>query len=99
MEMILAAPEAPDMAFPATLKLLEDPNVWIADTGASCDSTAHHVGMINRRVPAANDGVMLPDGKTKSTTMIGDIKGTICSKNGAKLSPCTIRNVKYCKEN
>eukprot|EP00957_Ditylum_brightwellii_P081628 6209566-Ditylum_brightwellii.AAC.1 len=85
--------------FPATLKLLKDPNVWITDTGASCDSTGHYLSMINNCVPAANNGVTLPDRNIKAMGIIGDIRGTICAKNDSKLHPCTIHNVRYCKEN
>eukprot|EP00957_Ditylum_brightwellii_P085629 6514035-Ditylum_brightwellii.AAC.2 len=31
--------------------------------------------------------------------MISNIHGTLCNKNGAKLHTCTMKNVKYCKEN
>eukprot|EP00957_Ditylum_brightwellii_P039095 2955364-Ditylum_brightwellii.AAC.1 len=37
--------------------------------------------MSNRKIPAAHDGVTLPDGTTKGTTMIGDIKGIVCNKS------------------
>jgi hypothetical protein len=38
-ELLLSA-----LSFPKTLKLLEDPNIWIADTAATCDSTPHANG-------------------------------------------------------
>ena len=28
-------------------RILEDPNVWVTDTGATCDSTPHKQGMCN----------------------------------------------------
>eukprot|EP00957_Ditylum_brightwellii_P152781 11630004-Ditylum_brightwellii.AAC.1 len=43
-EMLLAAA---DISFPARLELLRDPNVWVANTGASCDSTGHHIHLVN----------------------------------------------------
>eukprot|EP00957_Ditylum_brightwellii_P110601 8435774-Ditylum_brightwellii.AAC.1 len=46
-----------------------------------------------------NDGVTLPDDNTKATSMVGNIKETKCVKNGDKLHPCMIHNVKYFKEN
>ena len=35
---------AGDIGFLPSMKLLSDPNVWIADTGASVDSTTYAVG-------------------------------------------------------
>eukprot|EP00957_Ditylum_brightwellii_P174831 13311262-Ditylum_brightwellii.AAC.1 len=64
-----------DITFPPTVELLEDPNVWIVGTGASCDSTGSHIGMINRRVPNENDGVTLADGAVKGINMISSIPG------------------------
>eukprot|EP00957_Ditylum_brightwellii_P095763 7296407-Ditylum_brightwellii.AAC.2 len=76
VEMVLAAPK---IQFPCTVKLLEDLNVWVADTGSSCNSTGSHDDMVNMRVPKTIEGVTLPDGKTKITSMIGDIQGTLCN--------------------
>eukprot|EP00957_Ditylum_brightwellii_P134009 10217613-Ditylum_brightwellii.AAC.2 len=83
-----------DIIFPTTPALLEGPNVWGADIGASCDSKEIHKGMTNKHVPSNNDGVTLPDGKVKSTTMIADIKGIVCDKNGSKIDNCLIKGVK-----
>eukprot|EP00957_Ditylum_brightwellii_P088831 6764775-Ditylum_brightwellii.AAC.1 len=80
------------------MKLLKDLNIWIADTGDSCNSTSHHLGMTNCHVPVANNSVTLPDRNIKATSMISDIRRTICAKTGGKLHPCTICTVKYCKE-
>eukprot|EP00957_Ditylum_brightwellii_P157030 11951091-Ditylum_brightwellii.AAC.1 len=96
VEMILAAPE---IQFPCTIKLLEDPNMWVADNRASCNNTGSYDGMVNQRVPKTVKGVALPDGQAKITTMIGNIRGTLCNKNGAKLNSWAMKNVKYCKEN
>eukprot|EP00957_Ditylum_brightwellii_P092696 7058143-Ditylum_brightwellii.AAC.1 len=70
--MLLATP---DITFPARLKVLRDPNVWIADTGASCNSTGHHVHMVNQKVAPKCGGVTLPDGSVKGAPMVGDIHG------------------------
>eukprot|EP00957_Ditylum_brightwellii_P136683 10423347-Ditylum_brightwellii.AAC.1 len=95
MEMLLVGV---DMTFPITLELPKDPNVWIADTGASCDSTGSPIAMHNQCVPRKNDGVTLVDGDKKGATMIGDISGTVCSKNDATINDCKMVDIKYCKE-
>eukprot|EP00957_Ditylum_brightwellii_P069066 5242854-Ditylum_brightwellii.AAC.1 len=55
--------------------------------------------MTRKRVSAATGGIILPDGKAKSTNMIGDIGGVVCSKNGRKIFPCKMKDVIYCKKN
>eukprot|EP00957_Ditylum_brightwellii_P160936 12253126-Ditylum_brightwellii.AAC.1 len=52
-----------------------------------------------RKFPHKSDGVMLPDGQVKGTSMIGDIPGVICNKNGTKMDGCKITEVKYYKDN
>eukprot|EP00957_Ditylum_brightwellii_P036829 2789029-Ditylum_brightwellii.AAC.1 len=59
-EILLATP---DITLPATMELLKDPSVWIANTGASCDSTGSYIGMVNKKIPHRSDGVTLPDGQ------------------------------------
>eukprot|EP00957_Ditylum_brightwellii_P078036 5931877-Ditylum_brightwellii.AAC.1 len=81
------------------MELLKDPNVWIGDTGASCDSTGSHLTMINKRMTAPNDGVTMPNNEVRKASMIADIQGIICDKNGNQLDHCKITNVKYCKGN
>eukprot|EP00957_Ditylum_brightwellii_P061109 4637111-Ditylum_brightwellii.AAC.1 len=70
------------MHFPQTLELLLDPDVWVADTGASCDSTGHVFGLRNKRVAPREDGVTLPDGSKKTATMIADLEALICDREG-----------------
>eukprot|EP00957_Ditylum_brightwellii_P117920 8994626-Ditylum_brightwellii.AAC.1 len=55
--------------------------------------------MVNKKVPHKSDGVTLPDGQVKDTSMIGNIPGFICNKNVTKPSGCRITKVKYCKDN
>eukprot|EP00957_Ditylum_brightwellii_P186882 14231469-Ditylum_brightwellii.AAC.1 len=71
-EMLLTAT---NIAFPARIELQKDPNICVADIGASCDSTEPHIHMVNRHVPAENNGVTLPDGNARRTNMICDIHG------------------------
>ena len=47
MELQLAAAE--QLEFPATMELLKDKEVWIADTGASNHTTPWKDGAINKR--------------------------------------------------
>eukprot|EP00957_Ditylum_brightwellii_P074255 5642208-Ditylum_brightwellii.AAC.1 len=72
MEVLLMANDKA-IHFPEMLELLLDPNVWVADTGASCNSTCHMHGLTNKRVAPSEDGVTLPDGSKKVATMITDL--------------------------
>eukprot|EP00957_Ditylum_brightwellii_P022734 1714757-Ditylum_brightwellii.AAC.2 len=87
------------LAFPATMELLKDPNVWIGDTGASCNSTGDYTGMMNRRVVPENDGVTMPNDGKSTASMIADIDSVICDKNGKQIEHCKIANIKYCRGN
>eukprot|EP00957_Ditylum_brightwellii_P061381 4659400-Ditylum_brightwellii.AAC.1 len=62
------------MHFPKTFNLLLDPDVWVTDTGASCDSTSHVFGLTNKHVALSEDGITLLDGSKKAATMIADME-------------------------
>eukprot|EP00957_Ditylum_brightwellii_P043601 3305057-Ditylum_brightwellii.AAC.1 len=71
VEVLLAAGD--QMKFPQKMEILMDRNVWVEDTGASCDSTSHITGLNNCRVAPSDDGITLPDGSKKAATMIADL--------------------------
>ncbi len=35
------------LAFPVNARILDNQNMWVADTGATCDSTPHKQGICN----------------------------------------------------
>jgi hypothetical protein len=78
------------MSFPKALDLLDDPNVWIADTAASCDSTPHSRGAVNVR--KGNGGVTFGDGKNNE---IFDLLGMITDQSGNEILQATLQNVKH----
>eukprot|EP00957_Ditylum_brightwellii_P011155 845254-Ditylum_brightwellii.AAC.1 len=77
--------------------MLMDPNVWVADTGASCDSIGHISGLENCRIAPSNDGVTLPDGSKKAAMMIADLTSMVCNNTGNQLFTTKMSNIKYCK--
>jgi hypothetical protein len=83
------------MTFPKTQLLLNDPNVWIGDTGASVHMTPHKIGMMNLREATKNDYVTIGNGKTEAATNIGDIPGVICDMNGNTKERTIITDVTY----
>eukprot|EP00957_Ditylum_brightwellii_P055405 4198626-Ditylum_brightwellii.AAC.1 len=58
------------MSFPATMKLLKVPDVWVRDTGVSCDSTGSYISMVNRKILLSSDGVTMPNNDVRGMTMI-----------------------------
>jgi hypothetical protein len=80
------------MSFPKALELLNDPNVWIANTAALCDSTPHSRGAENVR--KGNCGVIFGDGKNNEAE---EIFGVIMDKNGNEILSARLQNVKHVK--
>jgi len=97
VEMLLQGTDK--IEFPQTLALLLDPNVWVADTGASVDSTGHKMGVQNVRIPSKGDGVTQGNGIKSGVEMIADIKGTVCNKEGLPLQVVKMSDVKIVPDN
>lgn len=83
------------MEFNATAKLLEDPNVFIGDTGASSDTTASRIGFKNTKPGNEQDDIVDASGNGLKGTVVGDVSGTFCNKNGEELCDATIKEMVY----
>jgi hypothetical protein len=81
------------MSFPKALDILDNPNMWIADTAASCNSTPHSRGAVNIR--KGNSGVIFGDGKNDHADKIFNIPGMITDQNGNEKLPAILQNVKH----
>jgi hypothetical protein len=88
LELLLMA-----MSFPKALDILDNPNMWIANTAASCNSTPHSRGAVNIR--KGNGGVIFGDGKNNDADEIFDLLGVITDQNGNEKLPATQQNVKH----
>jgi hypothetical protein len=84
--------------FPTTTDMLSDPNIWIGDTGATCDSTAFKEDMVNVQAPHASDNITYGQGEGVKPQSIGDIAGTVCDKEGNELGHVKLNKVKYLPE-
>jgi len=91
-ELLLSATE---MTVPKILDLLNDPNVWIYDTGSTGDSTPHKFGMKNVRKAAAEDAVKMGNGVDENANIIGDISGIWCDQYGNEIQDSTIKDVAH----
>ena len=78
--------------------MLSDPNIWIGDTGATCDSTAFSENMINVKEPNNGDNITYGHGEETKPKMIGGISGTVCDKEGNELGNVRLNKVKYMPE-
>jgi hypothetical protein len=94
-QLLLMAKESTKlMTFNPTVELLRDPNIWIADTGASCDSTFSISGLSNL---VDDDGgkMKYANGSVSSAEKRGDLSGMIYNKHGQEVQSVLMKNVKY----
>ena len=85
---------SPNLEFPMTIKLLKDPNVWVADSGASCDQTGSMEGFVNIRQASETDKITVANGSVSTIEKLIDISNWVCDKNGNKLQRTRLKNVK-----
>jgi hypothetical protein len=83
------------MSFPKDLDILENPNIWVADTAATCDSTPHHQGAINLR--EGNSGVIFGDGRNNEAETTFDLPGIVTDQYRNEVIQAMLRNVKHVK--
>jgi hypothetical protein len=72
-------------------KILTDPNVWIADTGATIHSSPHEWRMQNKRID--DSGITVRNDVTEKPSVTADIAGIICDKNGTRLQETVLTEV------
>ena len=71
------------MCIPAVTSILEDPNVFIRDTGALTHGTMHKTGSVGNC--AELDVAMMWNGDHVQAEEVGDLSGPICDKNGNEI--------------
>jgi len=67
--------------------------MWIANTGATVHSSPYKQGMENICKPQTADAIMMGNGKDGKAALIGDLKVTMCNKQGVILGTGMIRDV------
>jgi hypothetical protein len=70
------------MKFPKSMKLLLDPNVWIAETGATVHAPPNSSAMVKKSDRNGNDSVTMGNGKSEATEWYGDLPATLCDMEG-----------------
>ena len=81
------------MDFQTEIELLNDPDVWIGDTGATVHMSPHKGGMTNVRQGSKEDAVTMGNKQVEQATEIADIPGMVCDKNGNKLHRTILKDV------
>ena len=78
------------------MELLKDPDVFIGDTRATCDSTATTFGMCECREAVPNvDSIIKADNNCVFTKKNGALSGIMVDKNGNELSHLKLREVPF----
>ncbi len=83
------------LTFPNKSNLLLDPNVWIADTGASVHMTSHRQGFINERKASDSAHITMGNGAIETASIVGTLPGTVCDQYGNLLMRTAITDVTY----
>jgi hypothetical protein len=83
------------MKFPNGMKMLLDPNVWIADTGATVHATPKSSAMIKKSDRNGNYSVTMGNGKSEATEWYGDLPVTLCDMEGNIKGDSKMTHVAY----
>ena len=71
---------------------MENPEIFILDTGATTNSTGNPQGMSNFRATGGS-ATRMGNGSVITASTIGDLRGTICDNKGLEIQPVTLTDV------
>ena len=92
-EVMLSGLEVPN-----SLDILQDPDIWIGDTGATVHSTPHDIGFGDVHDDSTT-GIVVANGEKMPCAKVGTIKGSICDKEGhAIYESAALKDVVYVKQ-
>jgi hypothetical protein len=77
------------------MKLLLDPNVWIADTGATVHVTPNSSAMIKISDRNGNYSAKMGNGESEATEWYGDLPVTLCDMEGNTKGDSKMTHVAY----
>ena len=84
-----------NMTFPDHVDILNDPNVWIADTAATVHSTPSDVGFVKAKNATKSDAVTMGNGVDIGAVKLAQLSGVICDKEGRELQKVTLDEVTH----
>jgi hypothetical protein len=82
------------LTFSPGLAIVDDPNLFIGDSGASAHSTGSAFGLYDLK-DAEGSGMMGSNGSVEATEKIGKLSATMCLKHGNKLFNLELSDVHY----
>ena len=88
-----------EMEFQKSRAILEDPNVFIGDTGATSDSTFSKVGFKNVRKATDVDTIVDASKNKISGSVVGDMPSIVCNKHGQEMGAVNVQDVVYSLKN
>ena len=80
-------------SFSDTSKLLSDPNIMIAYTGVTCDSTFHPKDIVNKKKVLNNDVITAANGAEMMPTEIENLPVTQIDKNRQEVQYLELKDV------
>jgi hypothetical protein len=83
------------LTFPKDINLLQDPDIFIVDTGLTCHSTKCNNGLTNLHKADQNHTMTMANGTKELSTKVRDLKGVICNKEGQEVSLAIMKDVTY----
>jgi len=81
------------MSFSNDQSILNDPNVWIADSAATVHTTPHTVGLTNLRDAGKSDAITMGNGACETAAKIADLGGVMCDKHGTEKGYAVMKDV------
>jgi hypothetical protein len=81
------------LCFPANVDLLNDPNVWIADTGATVHSTPSDIAFEEAKKATPSDTVTMGNGGQVGAQQVAKLPGMVCDLNGQEVGAATLEDV------
>ena len=84
-----------EMCFPDDLRLLENPNIFIGDTGATNHVVVNKKGCHNIREAGSNDTLTVENGDNIAADAIVDLAVDVCSNRGESLGSGLLKDAMY----
>ena len=96
-ELVLKSGSCPNnkISFPNIRALLTDPNVFIADSGATTHATPTNTGMTNLRKAGVKDSIKIASGTHEGAAQIGDLPCVVCNQFGQELQEVVLKDVTH----
>ena len=81
----------PPDGFPATSKLLDHPDIWVADSATTMHNTCHSVGVTNLR--KEGQAIVMGNGDEIKTRDMGEIHAIVCDRKGNQMFDVKLNDV------